>query len=68
MSTRKGIRKTFPKMREFFKECGITLTYEHFMHHIDEKTGDEYDCLHEMPCKCKLALMEKQKVAQTPEA
>jgi hypothetical protein len=43
--------------------------YEHFMHHIDEKTGEEFDCDHVMPCKCKLALMEKQqKVVETPEA
>ena len=38
--------------------------YEHFMHHIDEKTGDEFLCDHIMPCKCKLLLMQKTQQAE----
>jgi hypothetical protein len=30
-------------------ECEL---YDHFMHHIEEKTGEHYDCIHEWPCGC----------------
>jgi hypothetical protein len=43
------IRKTFPKMREFFKDCGITLTYEQIAKYArkDSVTRNDvlkYDC------------------------
>ena len=26
--------------------------FSHFMQHIDQKTGEIYDCLHDWPCGC----------------
>lgn len=44
--------------------------YNHFMNHIDEETGVEFECDHVMPCKCKLLKMSQVEGVShdTPEA